>query len=414
MPAPPSSDAQRPGALRCTCAKSGCVACTPLVALPGRQRSTSLAFRRTRVATWSAAPYALSCCFRALAFAGGCASSAELASVPQVGVPLLPYAPARHAFRVHPRRKVLASLGHCSGASELRTAHTTVQAATCSALSISNWPARRRTIPQPAQRPCGFSPLQWHASPALLHAVLARRRPFVHVPIPGYPSFAAEAPETERKAGPLSRGGTLAGSRALGVVPSDAALAAAGMSMGMMMQPGGKFTDPRWIDGNWDMNLFKDASGEVNWDAVIDAEATRRRYLEAFPEVSTLEDEVKFDTNMVPWWAWVRRFHLPEAEKINGRAAMLGFASSYLVDALTHAGVVAQTDSFFGKIFMWTVFFGCAFVRNVKDLDGYKGAQPAAPRLPPSVLLRRCPPHGPCLKSLASRVLPKTDCCQYL
>ena len=90
------------------------------------------------------------------------------------------------------------------------------------------------------------------------------------------------------------------------------------MNMGIVMQAGGLFTDPRWIDGNWDIAQFKDAKGETDWDAVIDAESTRRRYLEAFPEVSTLEDEVKFDTNMVPWWVWVRRFHLPEAEKING------------------------------------------------------------------------------------------------
>lgn len=30
---------------------------------------------------------------------------------------------------------------------------------------------------------------------------------------------------------------------------------------------------------------------------------------------------MKFDTSMVPWWAWVKRFHLPQAEMINGRAA---------------------------------------------------------------------------------------------
>ena len=145
--------------------------------------------------------------------------------------------------------------------------------------------------------------------------------------------------------------------------------------MGVVMQPGGKFSDPRWVGGNWDFAQFKDAAGEMNWDAVIDAESTRRRYLEAFPEVSTNEDEVKFDTNMVPWWAWVRRFHLPEAEKINGRAAMIGFAAAYLLDAAAHVGLVAATDNFVGKTLMYVVFVGCAFVRNIKDLDGYKGAR---------------------------------------
>lgn len=24
------------------------------------------------------------------------------------------------------------------------------------------------------------------------------------------------------------------------------------------------------------------------------------------------EDPVRFDTSEIPWWAWVRRFHLPE------------------------------------------------------------------------------------------------------
>jgi hypothetical protein len=30
----------------------------------------------------------------------------------------------------------------------------------------------------------------------------------------------------------------------------------------------------------------------------------------------------QFDTSVIPWWAWVRRFHLPQAEQINGRAAV--------------------------------------------------------------------------------------------
>ena len=52
---------------------------------------------------------------------------------------------------------------------------------------------------------------------------------------------------------------------------------------------------------------------------------------------------------------------------------MIGFATGYLVDLATHAGLVSQTDNFFGKTFMFLTFIGCAFVRNTKDLEGYKG-----------------------------------------
>jgi len=35
----------------------------------------------------------------------------------------------------------------------------------------------------------------------------------------------------------------------------------------------GKFQDARWINGTWDIQQFKSANGETDWDAVIDAEA---------------------------------------------------------------------------------------------------------------------------------------------
>lgn len=44
-----------------------------------------------------------------------------------------------------------------------------------------------------------------------------------------------------------------------------------------------------------------------------------------------------FDTAEIPWWAWVKRFHLPEAEKLNGRAAMVGYVLALFVDQLTGA-----------------------------------------------------------------------------
>ena len=46
---------------------------------------------------------------------------------------------------------------------------------------------------------------------------------------------------------------------------------------------------------------------------VIDAEMGRRKLLEDSPIASTNEDPVFFDTAQIPWWAWVKRFHLPEA-----------------------------------------------------------------------------------------------------
>jgi hypothetical protein len=45
---------------------------------------------------------------------------------------------------------------------------------------------------------------------------------------------------------------------------------------------------------------------------VIDAEMARRALLEVSPIPSVNEDPVNFDTAEIPWWAWVRRFHLPE------------------------------------------------------------------------------------------------------
>ena len=104
----------------------------------------------------------------------------------------------------------------------------------------------------------------------------------------------------------------------------------------------GFFKDDRWVDGTWDFAQFKAADGETDWDAVIDAEMERRRMLEDSPIPSRNEDPVNFDTNMVPWWAWVKRFHLPEAEKLNGRAAMVGYLFAGVVDLASGAGLVEQ------------------------------------------------------------------------
>lgn len=104
----------------------------------------------------------------------------------------------------------------------------------------------------------------------------------------------------------------------------------------------GYFRDDRWVNGTWDFQQFPGDDGETNWDAVIDAEMARRKMLEDSPIPSRNDDPVNFDTNMVPWWAWVKRFHLPEAEKLNGRAAMVGYLLAGLTELASGAGLVEQ------------------------------------------------------------------------
>lgn len=48
------------------------------------------------------------------------------------------------------------------------------------------------------------------------------------------------------------------------------------------------------------------------------AEVKRRKWMEDNPQSSSNEDPVVFDTSIIPWWAWMKRFHLPEAELLNG------------------------------------------------------------------------------------------------
>lgn len=76
----------------------------------------------------------------------------------------------------------------------------------------------------------------------------------------------------------------------------------------------GQFADYRWEDGRWNFDAFKDAKGNVVWDAVIDAEIARRQLLEETP-VASISESVRFDTSEIPWWAWVKRFHLPEVHR---------------------------------------------------------------------------------------------------
>ncbi|KAK4758287.1 hypothetical protein SAY87_019588 [Trapa incisa] len=77
------------------------------------------------------------------------------------------------------------------------------------------------------------------------------------------------------------------------------------------------FKDPRWVNGTWELKQFE-KDGKTNWDAVIDAEARRRKRLQDNPESSINGNPVVFDTSIIPWWAWMKRYHLPEAELLNG------------------------------------------------------------------------------------------------
>jgi hypothetical protein len=182
----------------------------------------------------------------------------------------------------------------------------------------------------------------------------------------------------ERKLSPLERGGTLSGAAAAGKDASDKfkAMAEGSVAAGpvMMITEDGKFRDYRWANGRWDLSnvVFKKADGETDWDAVIDAEMARRKLLEDTPIPCINEEPVNFDTSEIPWWAWVRRFHLPEAEKLNGRAAMLGYVLAIFVDKLSGAGLIDQQESFLGKLALHICVFGVLIVRNVADLDSIK------------------------------------------
>ncbi|XP_078178479.1 light-harvesting complex-like protein 3 isotype 1, chloroplastic [Carex rostrata] len=132
-----------------------------------------------------------------------------------------------------------------------------------------------------------------------------------------------------------------------------------------------RFNDPRWVKGTWDLDQFV-KNGRTDWDAVIDAEARRRKWLEEYPEATDTDQMVFFDTSIIPWWAWIKRFHLPEAERLNGRAAMIGFFMAYFVDSLTGVGIVDQTSNFFCKTLLFISVLGVLFVRNNEDIENIK------------------------------------------
>ncbi|XP_076894561.1 light-harvesting complex-like protein 3 isotype 1, chloroplastic [Bidens hawaiensis] len=134
---------------------------------------------------------------------------------------------------------------------------------------------------------------------------------------------------------------------------------------------GVKFEDPKWVSGTWDLNRFQ-KDGATDWDGVIDAEVKRRKWLEDNPESSNNDFPVVFDTSIVPWWAWIKRFHLPEAERLNGRAAMVGFFMAYFVDSLTGVGLVDQMGNFFCKTLVFVAVAGVLLIRKNEDIETLK------------------------------------------
>ncbi|CAA2974791.1 Hypothetical predicted protein [Olea europaea subsp. europaea] len=132
-----------------------------------------------------------------------------------------------------------------------------------------------------------------------------------------------------------------------------------------------KFQDPRWVGGTWDLKQFA-KDGKTDWDAVIDAEVKRRKWMEDNPQSSSNEDPIAFDTAIIPWWAWIKRFHLPEAELLNGRAAMIGFFMAYLVDSLTGVGLVDQMSNFFCKTLLFVAVVGVLLIRKNDDVENLK------------------------------------------
>ncbi|KAB2598452.1 hypothetical protein D8674_001372 [Pyrus ussuriensis x Pyrus communis] len=138
-----------------------------------------------------------------------------------------------------------------------------------------------------------------------------------------------------------------------------------------------KFRDERWKNGTWDLNMFS-KNGKMDWDGIILAEAKRRKFLELHPEASMNDDPVVFRSSIIPWWAWMMRSYLPEAELINGRAAMVGFFMAYVVDALTGLGVVGQTGNFICKAGFFVTVIAIILIRRTQDLGNLRKLAPEA------------------------------------
>ncbi len=61
-----------------------------------------------------------------------------------------------------------------------------------------------------------------------------------------------------------------------------------------------------------------------------------------------------------------------QAEKLNGRAAMMGYLFAWIVDSLSGAGLVDQQNSFLGKLALHIVVFAVLLFRNLDAIPAYK------------------------------------------
>ncbi|XP_068634759.1 light-harvesting complex-like protein 3 isotype 1, chloroplastic [Aristolochia californica] len=104
----------------------------------------------------------------------------------------------------------------------------------------------------------------------------------------------------------------------------------------------------------------------------VEEEARRRKFLQTYPQPATHESPVLFRSCTIPWWAWLRRFHLPEAEVLNGRAAMVGFFMAYFVDALSGIGLVDQTGNSICKAGLLAVVAGVLLFRQTENFGNIR------------------------------------------
>lgn len=81
------------------------------------------------------------------------------------------------------------------------------------------------------------------------------------------PSPGKEEAVPVEKPSPLQKGGTLDGDDAAGKAPAATTV---GKKASSMSNGAGKFDDPRWRAGTWDITKFT-RNGKIDWDAVIDA-----------------------------------------------------------------------------------------------------------------------------------------------
>lgn len=168
----------------------------------------------------------------------------------------------------------------------------------------------------------------------------------------------------------------VAADNASGVATSDTPVSSNG-SASVVSEPlfgaevASTFQDSRWVSGTWDLKQFE-KDGETNWDAVIDAEVKRRKWMEDNPQSSSNDNPIVFDTSIIPWWAWMKRFHLPEAELLNGRAAMIGFFMAYFVDSLTGLGLVDQMNNFICKTLLLIAVAATLLIRKNDDINTLK------------------------------------------